>query len=725
MKLYKYLTTCLIFAATAMLFIACNKDDNGTNGPGEDLNGDNAAGYVYMDMTMQLPTAVGSRSTTDWTAEDGDNPGPGNSNSDEDPDTEEGLDYENTVKTVLLVLSSSDGKFISASQVVGSITKLTNVGEYSIKAKFKRDEIDAAYAKNGALEGAKGKVKIYAYVNYTANLNKLFSQITDEEKAKAWLDYVGEIGERPSKAGSAPVISNTIWAKHSFLMTNATEFNAVIPEDPSDWDQYSDSSHPLELAAEEFGAIKVERAAARIDFKDASKNGNNTYELLGGLTATGGDENINLLNVQLTRMSLVNMGKKFYYLRRVASNYHDTPRIGKYETNNNYVVDADWDAKYNNTINPANASDYFNFPLYGTEPHGDGDRKHYPYNRSSWYTDNIADVLNGDKDNYGEKEYHIWRYVVENTLPEIESQKTVQSTGIIFKGLILPGKDIDAVVGDEEGSPRYISLAVKDALMASEYHLPKYGTEANQSDNPKWDLKTELTDESKNSLSYDYPALYEFEGLLYAGFDEVVLNAADEGQGSLLYAATQYILEHWTLDATTNKFVHNANVTEKDVKLSVRAYNEIKNGVDHVDDGSTDYSKGYSIEMSEDSEEFKLYATTFTDADASNFTIYESSFEDTDQEKGEGWGYYCYYFYWNRHNDNGLNGKMGPMEFAIVRNNVYKLSVKSIARLGHPRNPDNDPDPFTPDEPDEDPRVYLNVDLKVLPWVVRTNTIEF
>ncbi len=46
--------------------------------------------------------------------------------------------------------------------------------------------------------------------------------------------------------------------------------------------------------------------------------------------------------------------------------------------------------------------------------------------------------------------------------------------------------------------------------------------------------------------------------------------------------------------------------------------------------------------------------------------------------------YYVYYYYWNRHNDNGDNEEMGNMEFAVVRNNVYGLSVTAIHELGHP-----------------------------------------
>ena len=96
--------------------------------------------------------------------------------------------------------------------------------------------------------------------------------------------------------------------------------------------------------------------------------------------------------------------------------------------------------------------------------------------------------------------------------------------------------------------------------------------------------------------------------------------------------------------------------------------------------------------------------------------------------------YYVYYYYWNRHNDNLDPYTMGVMEFAVVRNNVYKLAVNAINRFGHPTPPDPsnpdpdpepDPDPVDPDDPDESVNYYFNVTVKVLPWTVRINNIEF
>lgn len=82
--------------------------------------------------------------------------------------------------------------------------------------------------------------------------------------------------------------------------------------------------------------------------------------------------------------------------------------------------------------------------------------------------------------------------------------------------------------------------------------------------------------------------------------------------------------------------------------------------------------------------------------------------------------YYVYYHYYNRHNDNNMPDLMGPMEFATVRNNIYKLKVTKVAAFGTPG--DILPPPGTNDET---PEVYFKVAVKVLDWVVRVNNIEF
>ncbi len=44
----------------------------------------------------------------------------------------------------------------------------------------------------------------------------------------------------------------------------------------------------------------------------------------------------------------------------------------------------------------------------------------------------------------------------------------------------------------------------------------------------------------------------------------------------------------------------------------------------------------------------------------------------------------CYYTWWVRHSNDNNDGAKGIMEYAIVRNNIYKLTVESIYSLGDP-----------------------------------------
>ena len=98
----------------------------------------------------------------------------------------------------------------------------------------------------------------------------------------------------------------------------------------------------------------------------------------------------------------------------------------------------------------------------------------------------------------------------------------------------------------------------------------------------------------------------------------------------------------------------------------------------------------------------------------------------------------CYYPYWIRHSNNNDPSK-GIMEYAIVRNNVYKLRIGSIYGLGkdipyeppfdpepddpdeptppgpdEPDNPDNPQEPEDPDDPDDNK--LLHIEIVVNPW---------
>lgn len=78
----------------------------------------------------------------------------------------------------------------------------------------------------------------------------------------------------------------------------------------------------------------------------------------------------------------------------------------------------------------------------------------------------------------------------------------------------------------------------------------------------------------------------------------------------------------------------------------------------------------------------------------------------------------CYYPYWIKHLPSADTAE-DVMEFGIVRNNVYQVTVTGIQGVGK--------DGVTEDiiidtETDDPTTVLLNVKLSIKPWVVRTNS---
>ncbi len=79
----------------------------------------------------------------------------------------------------------------------------------------------------------------------------------------------------------------------------------------------------------------------------------------------------------------------------------------------------------------------------------------------------------------------------------------------------------------------------------------------------------------------------------------------------------------------------------------------------------------------------------------------------------------CYYPYWIYHVRNDEN-VLAPMEFAVVRNNWYQMTIGKVSGIGTDK-------PIIPDPeiPDETTDAQLEVIVKVLPWIVRSNTVDF
>lgn len=207
-----------------------------------------------------------------------------------------------------------------------------------------------------------------------------------------------------------------------------------------------------------------------------------------------------------------------------------------------------------------------------------------------------------------------------------------------------------------------------------------------------WRYAKENTIPNVNAQDHGITTGVVFKGEIQAA------NDAPEALKTAMTTGTEriYVFENELIG--TWEMVHAAATASGAKATLAAAYNQVTAGITALGEGATEAQKS------------QVYA-------GAGFTGYTP----------EGGKYYAYYYYWNRHNDNNQPYTMGVMEFAVVRNNVYKLCVDNIVRFGHPTpgGNDPDPDPELPQEPDESVNYYFTVTVKVLPWVVRVNHIEF
>lgn len=720
--------------ATALTIVGCSDDVVNRTGNGNEIDPDMIPG-VYMGVTFQMPGMGQTRSFT--SGEDISNSG-----------TEVGTDIENNVNEVIVVLARKDDYgFIAAATVMrDKIYKhteaMSNLGAYHAAAKFNKTELSQYYTQQD--DATDKEVAVFVIVNPTGGIVDKLKEI--EYGDVTWFDEGCKVDVEGTHT------EGSIWSTTNggnFLMTNSEQAIRLIPKKMDDWDKYTTEANPFSLSENNDnasdgnainnskessrGPVKVQRAAARLDFRDGSPIGNRTYHVVYLKNEQGqNDEKYPIIDVKLNKMCLVNMGNEFFYLKRVSNNGLDgttrnrpagwqlcgpekpwyTDENGKPVGNlpGNYVVDY-WSEAMSQGISTG-FSNYFNYPFFDNdgklnEGTIDSDQR--------WAVYQIEDVLNGSTDHWTgagsdqNNPYHVWRYVTENTIPgDIEKQVNGISTGVVFKGKLQANETLLNNLAGLNLTERQ-KKALEELIKAV-------------NDNPN---ESEVEIDSWHS-----PFLYSYAGSLYCGWENLWM-AAIEASFSYSYDATGDIVPDWNRTTTFYRAVFGNGGTGYELTVNGKTYTDDMAidpesayakwkvwdaaGKPSTNPASNESTSDLSAEkQAEIAAQFKAAVTT------NNITIYQRSKDNRD-----GWGYYCYYYYWNRHNNNEKNGIMGPMEFATVRNNVYKLSVTHIAKLGHPRRADNDPDNPKPDTPDENANIYITVDSEVIPWVVRINDIVF
>lgn len=716
----------IFFGAASLAMLAGCSDDINTNTTGNGTINSDDVPAVYLGVNFQMPGMGGTRSYTD-----GDN----TSNN----GTEVGTDIENNVNEVLLVLARRDYGFIGAATVLrDNIYKhqaqQNNAGAYHATAKFKKTELDQYYSDEANFSQ---QICVFVIANPTGGMVEKLA--TTNYGDSDWINTPWTVSVEGNQTEGA------IWSSTNggnFLMSNSQIAVREIPQQMSAWDNYTSEEKCFSLseingvagaigtidnsasnATAPRGPVKVERAAARFDFRDGSPANTepNTYPVVY-LQNADGSQGEKLIDIRLNKMALVNMGKKFYYLKRVSTSglnngwnaqggsdgwelcgaekpWYTLQNDGSLDRNRpgNYVVDFFAQEKIAGIS--SNFSTYLNYPFFDN----DGTLNNGNVNTADqrWYVSEISDVLaNGEADNWennGNKgTYKVWRYLTENTMPSIDTEVNGTSTGVVFKGkMIADETQLTDLSKLEEGTAEYKNAEYRNNLIKA----------INNQD-------VSLGD------SYRAPILYSYAGSLYCTWQNVY-DAAVNASFSYTVGPDGKIIPDWNRTNSLYKAVFGTGLS----------------GYKLLDkDGKVIYSDGSDADLDKTSANYcwqmwnqaqkpdngDILANFKKAVTGAGFTIYQRS-----QDNREGWGYYCYYYYWNRHNDNGKNGIMGPMEFGVVRNNVYKLAVTHIARLGHPRISQNDPDSPDPGTPDESSNIYITVDAEVVPWTVRVNDIVF
>ncbi|MCI9606633.1 MAG: fimbria major subunit [Muribaculaceae bacterium] len=723
---------CALFAAA--LFVGCSEDQL-VDDPQPTPEGEGDGFYMGLDILM--PT--GKNASRSQTNQDGTSTG----------GTEFGSNEENAVNSALIVLArKSDDPaenygFIAAGEVSSNnltSASVNNEPAYKALTRIYKSNLQYFYRWFNN-PNANPEVYVFVFCNPTKDLTEMFRGTNTPALTNDWVNAACKVIQGNQSASNQ---NNGIWASNSFLMNNVETTTRALPKSLVEWELFNKSELPFHLSASNAaadpsgklllpdngatgrGSVRVERSVARFDFKDGSQNGDRKYNVLFHSHNGVLQEAEPLVVVELQKMALVNMSNSFYYLPRVSADgllnnseicgreigWDRDPATGSY-SKGNYVVGPYADV-FKSTVE-SDFTNYFNYPLF----ENDGTFNNATMATERWDVYFVSDVLAGTKtDNYdGKHDYKVWRYVTENVIPvDPLNQQNGISTGIVFKARMLGtdfAKNLQSSQHDAAWERGMIS-AIANCLNGAGYtqtdgsqHKPIVGN------------------------SKEDPILYYIDGKLYLTWRHIrqaavqasvtvnSLNNVEINRSNSLYRAV-----------FGNGGIPAGNVYIKDDGTSVAVNDPQFEALKAEYEKSADYAwqlwndAGKPVPAQVGVNVPETLVAMRKAVTAAGISIFQSSI-DIDKEGQEVPGYYCYYYYWNRHNDNLISGVMGPMEFAVVRNNVYKLSVDKISRLGHPRIPTNDPNTPTPGTPDESDEIYLDVTVEIADWAVRLNSIIF
>ena len=711
-----------------MSLAGCSNDDflDGTQAGGGSEVG--TKGDLFMTMNISMASQLGTRTST---------PNQG---------YEIGKDEENKISSALIILAKSDGAPYGQEKFTIMFTSETGTnlqntvtdsghegtvdnapeqpeegtpdgignylepdpahqGRYTAKFLFDRGSLKEALETPVSEEDGthntegnkKGEFVIFMVANPTPAIRAAAQPDND-------LQTVIEAAANPATSfGSVAPNSELFWQDNYFTMSSAWAVKKVIYAD-----EIADGTHIKKEDPYKLGTVTVQRVMSRFDLAVTGNHLNFLGEGNNETTANGTGPGLSQVKVEFDAVAMVNMAKKAYLYKVMSldatslttwNNGEGKPTKFGDERDADYV---DWW-----TFTPKQ-TEYFS-PLFdGVAGKSLSELQAanltvQANDMESFFAEGadfqlITTVQKNKEDNTfdfkgesghenGTGDYRIWRYAMENANADnIANQVNGNSTGVIFRAKLTEQYPTEQADIEKYGERRIPTEYLENDSDNDGQKIYAYNNVILGTAQQLFDYATKNKKDANDPIWDDVNRIYW--SIIQAKYNDNWDNDKN-GQGNGGYTDTEE--DDWWIQVKDQ---------QEELKPGQIAPGGVLETVYHH--GDLEGDEGIEAEL------VKAGFTIYTPTNVNNKPVY-----------------YCYYIYWNRHNDNGQNTIMGRMEFASVRNNVYKLSVNKVLRLGHPGETGNDPYPPKPGTPDEEDEFWLEVECNILPWEVRINNIEF
>lgn len=681
-----------VFYFVPLLFLSSCIDDNFNE---EDPSSKDKDGTFFLTLDISPNTVINSRAVT----------GEGDDSHyyDEDGTNKEtGQSWENEINEVIIILATtSDGgktpdKFITYFTAKTSDRTLFSNDNIKYRASItlSRTEVDALASSAGVSTTGSFNASIYAVCNPSEEIKNKISSMTKDSDVQSTVSISSSVSINTyggyyytdSTNGEAINFKN-------FLMTNGDYLN---PNEDKNKDKYTkEISLPDIYAATspdvayklnpKGGSIPVQRALARFDINTSiaveffDENSNYLSELQGRNPSSDEDWST---QISMEYIGLGNISKNFNLFKETGNPLSTGLKgtkgtdwgffwseVNKTENSTGYDYRFVFDPEYSNKKDLLSAQTYDRLKDYF---------ENYVFDRDWFYDEDSYDNDDG----------------VETSAQRHKANR--------------PFQKIDRLNNNKFGNS-WTNTSHDETYKVWKYCIPNTIHEAEM---------------QKNGIStcVIFVARMNFKGGYSGTFGTFQENATP----IYFWKGKNYWTNRHLQELKARVENNDPNVTEGDKEMVAAYKKAILSATDSDNTWLNSAKKDWNTESDLEINECYNAMNTLPSESlskalvANGFSIYVPLDMQGDGKKE----YMCFYYFWNKHNENYQEGVMGPMEFGVVRNNIYQLSVNGILRIGHPLpvpGIETDPDPITPDTDDEvtEQDQYLSIDLNVLSWAKR------